>query len=214
MKVLATMLQGVAAALLTVLSACSVLGPSTAVPPAFHAIDNSGWPAGLPHAGMHRAGAGGALRTLIVDPPLGGPGLDTRRILYARESYRVEYFARHEWVDTPAHMLGPLAVQALRESGAWVAVVLAPNAAVGDVRLSLQIVQLQHNFQRRPSLVQFALRASLSDATTRRVLASRDIAVTQQADAETPQAGVVAANFAVRQALIELAAFATTAAVP
>jgi cholesterol transport system auxiliary component len=154
-----------------------------------------------------------AARTLILDPPQAGPGLDTRRMLYTRTGYRIDHFANHEWVDTPAHMLGPLAVQALRESTTWGAVVPAPGAVRGDMRLSLQILQLQHNFQHQPSQIEFTLRAYLSDATTRRVIAWRDIAARAPAPSETPHGGVLAANAAVHQALLELVAF-VTASVP
>ncbi|MGG2343650.1 ABC-type transport auxiliary lipoprotein family protein, partial [Aeromonas veronii] len=85
-----------------------------------------------------------------------------------------EYFAHSEWIDTPARMIAPGIVAALEGTGAFRAVVLAPSAAAGDLRLDVEIIRLQQEFDRSPSRTRFTLRAYLVDSDSRQVLAWRE----------------------------------------
>jgi cholesterol transport system auxiliary component len=145
--------------------------------------------------------------TLIINVPRAASGFDSQRIVYVREANQLEYFAHSEWVDPPAHMLGPLLVTAVQKTGAFAAVVLASGTAAGDVRLSTDIVKLQQNFQTTPSRVQLSLRVYLTDEKTRRVLGWRDFSGEAPATSGTPQGGVAAANQVVQDVLSQVAQF-------
>jgi cholesterol transport system auxiliary component len=149
---------------------------------------------------------------LIINPPHAAPGFDSPRIIYVRETHKLEYFAHSEWVDPPARMLAPLLVAAVENTGAFRAVVLTPSAAAGDLRLDTEIIRLQHEFQTQPSRVRFTLRAYLVDDKTRRVLAWREFDAAVPAASEDPYGGVVAANRAVQTVLENLSAFCAEAA--
>ena len=128
------------------LSACSLLKPSTAEPPAFYSLN------ALPTA-LVRApdGAARTLPTLIITPPRAAAGFDSQRIIYLRNEHQLEYFAHSEWVDTPARMLGPLLAASMEATGVFGAVVVTPAGASGDLRLETEIIRLQHSFQTIPS---------------------------------------------------------------
>lgn len=191
----------VAACALT-LGACSLIKPSTSEPPAFYSLNVA--PTALVRA---PDGAARTLPTLIITPPRAAAGFDHQRIIYLRNDHQLEYFAHSEWVDTPARMLGPLLASAMERTGVFGAVVVTPAGAAGDLRLETEIVRLQHNFQTRPSRVQFTLRAFLVDDKTRRVLAWREFRAEAVSASEAPQGGVAAANQAVQTVLTELAQF-------
>jgi cholesterol transport system auxiliary component len=165
---------------------------------------------GVPTAMTAVAPANGL--TLVINPTHAAAGFDSRRIIYTREAHRIEHFAHSEWVDTPARMLAPLIVAAAADSGAFLAVVLTPSAAVGDLRLDTEIVSLQQEFGGTGSQVRFSLRAWLVDSGSRKVLASREFDALVRAGSDDPPGGVSAANEAVRRVLAELAAFCTEAA--
>ena len=150
--------------------------------------------------------------TLVVEAPRAAAGYDTRNIAYTRRAHEVEYYALHQWVDTPAHMLAPLMVRALQRGGAFRAVVQAPSAASGELRLETELLQLQQDFTQAPSRVSLRLRALLVDSATRRALAAREFNFCVVAASEDPYAGAAAANVAARQLLAELAAFCAEAA--
>ena len=194
-------------ACLGLLGACSALSPTTSPPPTFYALDNTPGATQLvpPVAG------GLSAPTLIIHPARAAAGFDSQRIIYLRQAHQIEYFAHSEWVDAPARMLGPLLVQAMENSGAFRAVVLASSAAAGDLRLDTEIIRLQHEFQTQPSRARFTLRAALVDDRTRRVLAWREFDTTAAAATEDPYGGVLAANRAVQAALQELAVFCADA---
>lgn len=169
-------------------------------PPSFHALDDAQVgqaPPAPPASGL----------TLIVNPPHGSAGFDSRRMIYLREAHERAFYAHNQWVDTPARMLAPLVVSSLQRTGAFRAVVLTPSTAAGDVRLDTDVVRLQHEFMQKPSQVRFTLRATLTDNTTRKVIGSREFEAVAAAPSDNPQGGVAAANRAVQQVLAELAAF-------
>jgi cholesterol transport system auxiliary component len=193
-----------AASLISVaIGACSVLQPSAVEPPAFFSLNFD-----PTHSALHLPEkTGHTLPTLIVTPPHAAAGFDSQRIIYVRKENQLEYFARSEWVDTPARMLGPLLASSMDATGIFGAVVVTPAGASGDLRLETEIVRLQHNFVSDPSRAQFTLRAFLLDEKTRQVLAWREISADAPSASNAPREGVAAANRAVGMVLAELAQF-------
>lgn len=192
---------------LTVLGACNSL-PTAATPhTVFYAIE------GTPGAVRAEppANSPATAPTLMVNPTHAAAGFDSPRIIYVRETHKLEYFAHSEWVDPPARMLAPLLVAALANSGAFRAVMLTPSAAAGELRLDTEIIRLQQEFQTQPSRVRFTLRAYLVDDLTRRVLAWREFDAVVPAASEDPYGGVVAANRAVQTVLESLTVFCAEA---
>lgn len=185
------------------LGACSALRPTATPPPTFYALQ-----APPPLAPTPRSdSAVDARPTLIITPPRAASGFDSQRIIFVRGDHQLEYFAHSEWVDTPARMLGPWLAAALESTGSFGAVVLTPTSAAADWRLDTEIIRLQQDFRGTPSHVQFALRATLVDERTRRVLGSREFQAEAAAPADSPQGGVAAANQAVQDALAQLTSF-------
>lgn len=181
------------------LCACSALGKVSVPVPAFYTLDSAAAASVQPMPG--------AQLTLIISPPHAASGFDSQRIVYLREAHHLEYFARSEWIDPPARMLGPLLVSAAQQTGAFAAVALAAGTAAGELRLNTEILQLQHNFQSSPSRVQLTLRAYLTDEKTRRVVAWQEFHGEAIAASDTPQGGVAAANVVVQAVLTQVGQF-------
>ena len=193
-----------AAALLTLVSSCGLLHPVATPRPDLYSLD------GAPRTAAQVAPLTAPI--LIVSSPHAAAGFDSSRIIYTRALHQLEYFAHSEWVDPPARMLAPLVVAAIEDTGAFHAVIAAPIAATGDMRLDIEIIRLQHEFASTPSRAHFTLRAYIVDNTTRRVRAWREFDASVPATSEDTYGGVVAANHAVQVVLEDLAAFCTTAA--
>jgi cholesterol transport system auxiliary component len=198
--------------LLTLLGGCSALRSTGTPQPSFYSLDSARIESGP--ARQASAPSPVAAPTLIVSPPQAAAGFDSQRLIYVRAAHKLDYFAHSEWVDTPARMLAPLLVSALESGGTFRAVILAPTAAAGDLRLDTEILRLQQDFASQPSRVRFTLRAYLVDNTTRRVLAWRVFDESVVAASDDPYGGVVAANRALHSVLGELAGFCATAAAP
>lgn len=196
---------GTAGLCLMLASGCAAIRQTaSSAPSVFYSLDATPW------ATVARVRP--AAPTLVVNAPRAAAGFDSPRIIYLRQPHTFEYFAHSEWIDTPARMLFPLLVAAVENSGAFGAVVQAPSSASGDLRLDTEIVQLQHEFQERPSRVRFTLRGYLVEDASRRVIASREFEAVAPAPSETPYGGVIAANQAVRSVLEQLAAFCAESA--
>lgn len=194
----------VAGLTLMTLCACGALRLSATPHPAFYALDSPRTAAATK--------APAAAPILVINPMSAVAGFDSPRIIYMRETHKLEYFAHSEWVDPPARMLTPLLVTALEDTAAFSAVVLTPSAAAGDLWLDTEIIRLQHEFQTQPSRVHFTLRAYLVVDKTRRVLAWQEFDTTVPALSDDPYGGVVAANRAVQTVLKELSTFCAKAA--
>lgn len=144
---------------------------------------------------------------LVVSLARAWPGFDSPRMVYVRTPHELEHFAKNQWVDTPARMLTPLLIQAAESSGAFSAVVTPRSGVVAQLRLESEIVRLQQEFMGVPSRVHFTLRVQLIDVAARKVLATREFNVTENAPSEDPYGGVVASNRAVSRVLDEVTAF-------
>jgi cholesterol transport system auxiliary component len=150
--------------------------------------------------------------TVLVSVPEDAAGYDTRRMAYLEQDYRLDYYAGHEWVDTPAVMVGPLLVKALRGSGAFAAVSDDAGGIGADLRLDTVIESLYQDFRTRPSQARVELRVRLVDPERRRILASRVFADRQPAPSEDAYGGVEAANRALGRLLPQIAVFAAETA--
>lgn len=197
----------IAGLLMTLTAGCGGLIQKPPSQPAFYSLSfahnnaHSGKPAAT------RQSATGEAPTLTVNPPRAAAGFDSQRIIYTRDTYKLDYFAHSEWIDTPARMLMPIIVAAIENNNAFRAVVPTPSAAAGDLRLDTEILRLQHDFTESPSRARFTLRAYVVDSATRRVLATREFDESVAASSEDPYGGVVAANRAAQIAMVKLADF-------
>jgi cholesterol transport system auxiliary component len=138
---------------------------------------------------------------LAISEPAARPGFDTPQMAY------VLHFVTSRWADQPAHMLEPLLVQAMEQSGSFRAVVQVPGAVPADIRLDTELIRLLHDFVTRPSRVQLTLRAQLIDLRGQRILAVKEFDESENAASENAYGGVTAANRALLRVLDQLVAF-------
>ena len=168
------------------------------------------------------------LPTLIVNMPKANAGFDTRRMMYTRLPHQLEYFAKNEWVDTPARMLQPLLVSIIEKTAGFKAVLPKYSSVKSDIRLESEIVQLIQIFNSnisnkiprnrklstsKPSQVQFTLRATLIDNVSNKVIAHREFDEVVDAESDDPAGGVLAANQVVNIVLEKIGRFSQEASI-
>jgi cholesterol transport system auxiliary component len=195
-EVTAAMLKSAAlAALAVTLAGCALLASPGAAPPSLFALDP-------PRASARAHDA--AAPAIEIAPPGARAGFDGPRMAYVTRPYELQFFARHQWVESPARMLAPLLTEALLRDGRFDAAQSGESLAA-VLRLETEIVALQQEFSAHPSQVRFTIRARLIDLTKRRVLASSAFEAVEAAPSDDPYGGVVAANRAVARVLDEIA---------
>jgi cholesterol transport system auxiliary component len=182
---------------LALVPGCALLTPPPA--PATKQLLNK-MPAEVPQ----RASQGAVL---LVFPPRAGSIYDTTQMAYTPRLYEIAYFSEHEWAGTPAQMLHPLLVRTMQDTRFFSAVLAPPHAGRYDYALRTEIGELVADFSSQPAAMRLSLRVHLSDDATRRIIASKEIAIRETMPAMTPAAGVAAANEATAKALLELARF-------
>ncbi len=151
--------------------------------------------------------------TLLVLVPATAAAYDTTRIAYATAPHEIAYYSHVEWARTPARMLQPLLLQAMRATHAFAAVEAPPYLDRYRYALHTEIREVRLDFSAAP-VARLALHAHLADEETGRTLFDGDIAVEAPIAARTPEAGIAAANAAAAKALGELAAEVVRAVTP
>ncbi|CAK0749207.1 cholesterol transport system auxiliary component [Gammaproteobacteria bacterium] len=149
---------------------------------------------------------------IMVATPAAQAGFDTTGIAYVRKAYRLDYYSKNQWVDSPQRMLLPLLVLTLEGNGQFRAVLPVSSSVTGDVRLETEILCLQHEMLTLPSQFRVTLRAQLLDLHHHQILATHTFDAVELSPSEDPYGGVVAANRAIGRLLQEVAAFVATEA--
>ncbi len=144
-------------------------------------------------------------QVIAVSMPTSRSGFDTPRMAYRQQPLELDYFATHQWADTPAHMLQPLLVQALEP--AFRAVVKAPGMIPADLKLDTDIIRLQQNFITHPDTIELKVRAQLTDVKNSRIIATRIFETTESTRSADAYGGVIAANLALQRILTQLTEF-------
>lgn len=143
--------------------------------------------------------------SLRVSLPESAPGLNTVRMAYTTEPNRLDYYAWHEWVATPARMIAVIMETRLDKTGMFGAVVSGSSDINTDLRLDSEILSLQQDFSKAGSSVSLAIKVKLVDVVDRSLLASKTFSYRLPASGENAEAGVLAANQAAENFLGELA---------
>ena len=194
--------------MLLLASGCSALLPKPPINTAYYALIGTPLKAQVGKAQADKnVDLKSALPTLIVNMPKAAAGYDTRRMIYTRTAHQLEYFARNEWVDTPSYMLQPLMVAAIEQTQAFNVVLPKLAAVKTDLRLESEMLGLLQDFNSKPSVVRFTLRATIIDNASGKVIALREFTNQVPAASDNPIGGVNAANLAVNSILKQLADF-------
>jgi len=196
---------GVALLMIPVLlTACSLPGRKAAPPIQTYLLQT------VP-AEQHQAASPAATPCfdLGLSRPDAGPGFDTPRMAYVDQPHRLNYFAYHQWADTPARMLGAALQRRLETSGLFRAVIMLPTSVplTLDLRLDTELIGLQQVFTAETSHVLLEIRATLMALTQRRLLAGRVFVIQEPAIERNPDAGVAAANQATEKFMQDLLSF-------
>ncbi|CAK0759744.1 cholesterol transport system auxiliary component [Gammaproteobacteria bacterium] len=149
---------------------------------------------------------------IIVATPTAQAGFDTTGIAYVHKPYRLDFYSKNQWIDSPQRMLSPLLVTALENTGRFQAVLPASSSISGDLRLETEFLCLQHELLTQPSQFHITLRVQLLDIRHQQVQAIRTFDTLESASSEDPYGGVVAANRAIIRLLEEIAKFVVTEA--
>ena len=153
------------------------------------------------------------LPTLIINTPKAAAGFDTQRMMYTRAPHQLEYFARNEWIDTPAQLLRPLMISAIEKTSAFNAVLTKQSVIASDLRLESEVIKLVQDFSTKPSHVQFRLRVTMIDNATQHIIAMQEFNERVNANTDNPIGGVLAANVAINLALDKLSIFSRQIAI-
>jgi len=162
-------------------------------------------------SGLAPAGDARPCLSLRVSTPASAPGFGSTRMAYTSQSPQLDYFAYHEWVDTPARMVASMMEARLDASGLLGAVMTGSSDIRTNLRLDSEVKSLRQDFSASGSTLALEIKASLVDVSSRSLLSSATFSYREPADSATPEAGVAAANRAADHFLGDLTGFVAAA---
>jgi cholesterol transport system auxiliary component len=183
------------------LHGCSIFKPIKGSPLYYYTI------AATPLSSSCHAAKQYTRNTVLVTQPRANAIYSSTRMIYIPDYYQLQYFTQNRWADTPPHMLHPLLIRSLQNTGHFQAIINTPSTTCYDWILNTQLLSFQQEFLTTPSQFRIALRAQLINARTNRIIATKDFIATEKAPMENPHGGVIAANQATQKALRKIARF-------
>ncbi|AOW51441.1 TPA: hypothetical protein JBB06_09555 [Legionella pneumophila subsp. pneumophila] len=132
--------------------------------------------------------------TIQVTVPEAVAGYQTEEMLYMKKPFKLEPFVKNAWTSPPADMLFPLLVQSLQSSGYFYAVTSSPYSEEADYRLDTQVLKLEQNFIKKPSILEFSAKIVLTHISDNQIIGSRIVSLQIPCSQDTPYGGVIAAN--------------------
>ena len=148
--------------------------------------------------------------TLQVTAPDAVAGFQTEQMMYMKQPFKLEAFAKNGWTSPPADMLFPLLVQSLQSTGYFYAVTTSAYSEKADFLLDTQLLSLKQNFIRKPSVLEFSAKIVLSNADRNSIVGSRIMTFEIPCPSDTPYGGVVAANQATSRFTAAVSEFVVT----
>lgn len=145
--------------------------------------------------------------TMLVLPAETRPIYQTVRMAYTVRPYQVQYFGENQWAETPSEMLTPLLVQTLQNTKHYRAVVMAPYSGVYNYALNTRILRFEQDYMHKPHSFKLTARVSINRLATNQVVAIKEFVISVPITTQSPYNGVIAANTATRQLLLEIAKF-------
>lgn len=112
--------------------------------------------------------------TLLVTTPDAAAGYQTEQMLYVKKPYALEPFVKNAWVNPPADMLYPLILQSLQRTNLFEAVTSNAYTLGATYRLDTQLLSLQQNFLKKPSVLEFSAKVVLTHVSDNNVLAYKN----------------------------------------
>lgn len=186
-----------------ILSGCALPGPTKTPAQKTYFLQSDETPNKSPSA------LSDSCALLRISSPVSSPGFTTSRMAYSVEPQRVDYFAYHEWVDSPAKMLATLIESQLDHRGLFRAVVKDSPDIRTHYRLDSELQRLLQIVDADKSWVVLEVKVKLIAVADHTLLNSRTFAYSEPASQANPEAGVAAANRAAQNFLDDLVTFLT-----
>ncbi len=146
-------------------------------------------------------------QVLLVTQPRLDPLMNNNQMVYLDGQHQLGYFTENRWAAKPNQLFFSVLVETLQKSTGFRAVVGAPYSGLSDQRLDILNFSIVQDFTRNPSVLTVKMDLQFSDVKQQRLLAAKSIQASVATSANTPQAGVDAANLASVDCLKQIVAF-------
>jgi cholesterol transport system auxiliary component len=158
------------------------------------------------HAPQAPAAARPAESSLRVALPIPAPGLYSERIVLVQPDHRMSYFAASQWAAQLPKLVETLAIERLRATGDWAAVIDSESPFASDyfLQISIRRFEAEYTSETAPPTAQVAFDCAIGRRADHVLLASFTAQGAATASANRVGAVVAAFEEAANSALSEL----------
>lgn len=158
------------------------------------------------HVPQAPAAARPAAASLQVALPISAPGLYSERIVLVQADHRMSHFAASQWASELPHVVEALAIERLRATGDWAAVMDSESPFASDYFLQISIRRFEAEYASDASAptAQVAFDCAIGRRADHAILASFTAQAAAVASANRIGAVVAAFEEAANKALSEL----------
>ena len=132
--------------------------------------------------------------TLLVTPTAALEGYETDQMRYSTRPFTLSSYTKNNWLSPPAGMLYPLLIQSLQRSHYFSAVGSGTYFSKTTYRLDTQLIEIQQNFIKKPSVLELKVKAVLTRVEDNQIIASKTFNQDVTCPQNSPYGGVIAAN--------------------
>ncbi|MCP1727802.1 cholesterol transport system auxiliary component [Natronospira proteinivora] len=179
---------------LLLLSACTIL-PEQESAPSTHLLEWRGELAPLSKQ---------PFEAIQVAMPSSHPAYDSAHMAYRRDDHELRHYARNQWADKPARLIGAAMAEAISDAGLAQDVAAPGSRVTASHRLDSELIRLEQIFDEQGSHVRLTIRYRLVDATTGERLGGVRHDLVEDSESEDAPGGVAAANRALSRSLEQL----------
>ena len=137
-------------------------------------------------------------KTLFISPTEAVAGYQSEQMQYSTKPFTFNSFTKNGWFSPPASMIYPLIIQSLQHSGYFEAIGSGTYTNKADYRLDTQLIELQQDFTKKPSMLQIKMKAMVTRITDNQLISSHTFSQQIPCPQNTPYGGALAANQAMR----------------
>lgn len=145
-------------------------------------------------------------KSIMIAPMSASTPIDSLKMAYAT-SKTISYFAKNEWIASPADMLTNLISFYFRANYLYKSVVNAPFTGNTDLRLSSQLLSFQQEFNSTGSYFHLIVVVQLINSNSNTIVASKQWDIVEKCQRNNPEGGYQAARKAINRFLNELIKF-------
>lgn len=140
-------------------------------------------------------------QTLLILPSGSAQVFQSKQMAYQVYKNQIQYFALHQWVDTPIAEWTQLFLEYQNQAQHFKSVIISPSLVETDLTIQFYVLENLQDFSETPAIARFKLLAIFTDNKKKKIMGSHIFLTQSILQKNNPESGVIAMQNAYEQML-------------